>query len=67
LAFSFTDYPLAQTMIDRYAAGVDVAGVYENTGSETEGAELRTFFCGGCACAPGWKSQISASQADHRG
>jgi phosphatidylserine/phosphatidylglycerophosphate/cardiolipin synthase-like enzyme len=34
-------------MIDRSAAGVDVAGVYENTGSETEGAELRTFFCAG--------------------
>ena len=47
LAFSFTDYPLAKTMIDRSAAGVDVAGVYENTGSETEGAELRTFFCAG--------------------
>ena len=45
LAFSFTDYPLARTMIDRYAAGVDVAGVYEKTGSETEGAELRTFLC----------------------
>jgi phosphatidylserine/phosphatidylglycerophosphate/cardiolipin synthase-like enzyme len=45
LAFSFTDYPLAKTMIDRYAAGVDVAGVYEKTGSETEGAELRTFLC----------------------
>jgi len=47
LAFSFTDYPLAKTMIDRYAAGVDVAGVYEKTGSETESAELRTFFCAG--------------------
>jgi phosphatidylserine/phosphatidylglycerophosphate/cardiolipin synthase-like enzyme len=45
LAFSFTDYPLAQTMIDRHSAGVDVAGVYEKTGSETEGAELRTFWC----------------------
>ena len=45
LAFSFTDYPLAQTMIDRHNAGVDVSGVYEKTGSETEGAELRTFWC----------------------
>jgi phosphatidylserine/phosphatidylglycerophosphate/cardiolipin synthase-like enzyme len=45
LAFSFTDYPLAQAMIDRHAAGVDVAGVYEKTGSETEGAELKTFVC----------------------
>ena len=45
LAFSFTDYPLAQAMIDRAAAGVDVAGVYEKVGSETEGAELKTFYC----------------------
>ncbi|MFT3895893.1 MAG: phospholipase D-like domain-containing protein [Anaerolineales bacterium] len=45
MAFSFTDYPLAKAMIDRYAAGVDVAGVYEKTGSETEGAELKTFVC----------------------
>lgn len=45
LAFSFTDYPLAKAMIDRSAAGVDVAGVYEKTGSETESAELKTFVC----------------------
>jgi len=45
LAFSFTDYPLAQAMIDRAAAGVDVAGVYEKVGSETDSAEMKTFFC----------------------
>ena len=45
LAFSFTDYPLAQAMIDRAGRGVDVAGVYEKVGSETESSELRTFFC----------------------
>jgi phosphatidylserine/phosphatidylglycerophosphate/cardiolipin synthase-like enzyme len=45
LAFSFTDYPLANAMIQRAAAGVDVAGVYEKVGSETEGAELKTFLC----------------------
>ncbi len=45
LAFSFTDYPLAKAMIDRAAAGVDTAGIYEKTGSETEGAELKTFYC----------------------
>ena len=45
LAFSFTDYPLAEAMIIRAAAGVDVAGVYEKVGSETESAELRTFYC----------------------
>jgi phosphatidylserine/phosphatidylglycerophosphate/cardiolipin synthase-like enzyme len=45
LAFSFTDYPLAKAMIDRSAAGVDVAGVYEKVGSETDSAEMKTFFC----------------------
>lgn len=45
LAFSFTDFPLAQAMIERAAAGVDVAGVYEKVGSQTESAELRTFHC----------------------
>ena len=47
LAFSFTDYPLAKAMIDRAAAGVDVAGVFEKVGSETEYAELRTLHCAG--------------------
>jgi len=47
MAFSFTDYPLAKAMIDRAAAGVDVAGVFEKVGSETEYAELRTLHCAG--------------------
>jgi phosphatidylserine/phosphatidylglycerophosphate/cardiolipin synthase-like enzyme len=47
LAFSFTDYPLAKAMIDRAAEGVDVAGVFEKVGSETEFAELRTLHCAG--------------------
>jgi len=46
MAFSFTDYPLAEAMILRHQAGVDVAGVFESFGSETESAELRTLFCG---------------------
>jgi phosphatidylserine/phosphatidylglycerophosphate/cardiolipin synthase-like enzyme len=45
LAFSFTDYPLADAMSQRAAQGVDVAGVFERTGSETDAAELRTLFC----------------------
>ena len=45
LAFSFTDYPLADTMSQRFKAGVDVAGVFEKFGSETEAAELRTLMC----------------------
>jgi phosphatidylserine/phosphatidylglycerophosphate/cardiolipin synthase-like enzyme len=45
LAFSFTDYPLAQAMIDRAGTGVNVAGVYEKVGSDTAAAELKTLFC----------------------
>jgi phosphatidylserine/phosphatidylglycerophosphate/cardiolipin synthase-like enzyme len=45
MAFSFTDFPLAKAMIDRAAAGVDTAGIYEKTGSETEGSEMKTFYC----------------------
>lgn len=47
LAFSFTDYPLANAMITRAQAGVSVAGVYENVGSSTEAAEFRTLHCAG--------------------
>ncbi|MCK6583342.1 MAG: phospholipase D-like domain-containing protein [Anaerolineales bacterium] len=47
LAFSFTDYPLAQAMIDRAAAGVDVQGVFETFGSNSPRSELRTFWCAG--------------------
>lgn len=45
LAFSFTDYPLAEAMIQRAQSGVDVAGVFEKVGSETEAAELKTLHC----------------------
>lgn len=49
LAFSYTDYPLANAMIARVQNGVSVAGVYEKVGSDTEAAEFRTLFCGGVA------------------
>lgn len=45
LAFSFTDYPLAEAMIKRSQSGVDVAGVFERVGSDTEAAELDTLYC----------------------
>jgi phosphatidylserine/phosphatidylglycerophosphate/cardiolipin synthase-like enzyme len=45
LAFSFTDYPLAQAMIDRGKAGVDVKGVFETFGSNSTRSELKTFWC----------------------
>lgn len=46
MAFSFTDYPLADAMIQRRLHDVDVAGVFESFGSTAESAELRTLFCG---------------------
>ena len=45
LAFSFTDYPLAQAMIARAQAGVDVQGVFETFGSTSTSSELKTFWC----------------------
>lgn len=45
LAFSFTDYPLAEAMIKRSQSGVDVKGVFENVGSDTDAAELDTLYC----------------------
>jgi phosphatidylserine/phosphatidylglycerophosphate/cardiolipin synthase-like enzyme len=46
MAFSFTDYPLANAMIQRAQSGVNVAGVFEKVGSDTDSAELRTLYCG---------------------
>ncbi len=40
LAFSFTDDEIAQAMLDRRAAGVALAGVFETTGSNTEFSEF---------------------------
>jgi phosphatidylserine/phosphatidylglycerophosphate/cardiolipin synthase-like enzyme len=47
LAFSFTDFPLADAMIQRANNGVDVAGVFEKVGSDTDASELRTLHCAG--------------------
>lgn len=47
LAFSFTDYPLAQAMIARAQSGVDVQGVFETFGSNGLRSELRTLWCAG--------------------
>ncbi len=45
LAFSFTDFPLADAMIQRAAQGVDVAGVIDKTQSGGTGSELPTLYC----------------------
>lgn len=47
MAFSFTHDELAQAMLDRAAAGVSVAGVFETRGSETEFSELSRLYCAG--------------------
>ena len=60
LAFSFTDYPLAAAMIARAQTGVNVAGVYEKVGSDTDAAELKTFYCAACSCPPRWESKFYA-------
>lgn len=49
LAFSFTDYPLANAMIQRAQNGVSVAGVFEQVGSDTDAAEFDTLYCAGVA------------------
>jgi phosphatidylserine/phosphatidylglycerophosphate/cardiolipin synthase-like enzyme len=45
LAFSYTDFPLAEAMIKRSQNGVNVAGVFEKVGSDTDAAELKTLSC----------------------
>jgi phosphatidylserine/phosphatidylglycerophosphate/cardiolipin synthase-like enzyme len=45
LAFSFTDFPLADAMIQRAGQGVDVAGVMDKTQSGGTGSELATLYC----------------------
>jgi phosphatidylserine/phosphatidylglycerophosphate/cardiolipin synthase-like enzyme len=45
LAFSFTDFPMADAMMKRAQNGVNVEGVFEKVGSDTDAAELKTLFC----------------------
>ncbi|HRQ24012.1 MAG TPA: phospholipase D-like domain-containing protein, partial [Anaerolineales bacterium] len=47
LAFSFTEAQLAQMMIERAKAGVDVRGVFETFGSNGISSQLRTLWCAG--------------------
>ena len=47
LAFSFTSDPLGDAMIARAKKGVDVSGVFEKVGSNTEFSELRPLLCAG--------------------
>ena len=45
LAFTYTQDQLGNAMIDRKKAGVDVRGVFESTGSDTEYSEMIPLYC----------------------
>lgn len=47
MAFSFTHDEIGKAMLARAKAGVDVQGIFETRGSETEYSELRALYCGG--------------------
>lgn len=47
MAFSFTHEGMGKAMLSRAKAGVDVQGIFETKGSETEYSELRKFYCAG--------------------
>jgi phosphatidylserine/phosphatidylglycerophosphate/cardiolipin synthase-like enzyme len=47
MAFSFTRDDMAQAMLARSRAGVNVQGVFERTGSATQFSELTPLFCAG--------------------
>lgn len=44
MAFSFTDYDLALAMMNRAAAGVEVAGLFESRGANTQYSECPTLL-----------------------
>jgi phosphatidylserine/phosphatidylglycerophosphate/cardiolipin synthase-like enzyme len=47
MAFSFTRDALGAAVLERAAAGVDVKGIFETRGSETEYSELPAMYCAG--------------------
>ena len=45
MAFSFTHDDLGKAVLARAQAGVDVQGIFETRGSETEESEMRALYC----------------------
>jgi phosphatidylserine/phosphatidylglycerophosphate/cardiolipin synthase-like enzyme len=45
MAFSFTEDALGEAMRERAAKGVDVAGIFEKVGSDTQYSEMIPFWC----------------------
>ena len=44
MAFAYTDFDLAKAMMDRAAGGVEVAGIFESRGANTEASECPTLL-----------------------
>ncbi len=49
MAFSFTDDPLGQAMMERIGQGVKVSGIFERRASETDYSELPFLHCAGAS------------------
>jgi phosphatidylserine/phosphatidylglycerophosphate/cardiolipin synthase-like enzyme len=47
MAFSFTHDDLGNALLERAQAGVEVKGIFETRGSETEYSEMTKFYCAG--------------------
>ncbi len=47
MAFSFTHDELGKAVLERAKAGVDVKGIFETRGSETEYSEMSALYCAG--------------------
>ena len=47
MAFSFTHDDLGAAMLAQAEAGVDVSGIFETRGSETEYSEMPAMYCAG--------------------
>jgi phosphatidylserine/phosphatidylglycerophosphate/cardiolipin synthase-like enzyme len=47
MAFSFTHEDLGQAVLTRAEAGVDIKGIFETRGSETEFSQLPVLYCAG--------------------
>jgi phosphatidylserine/phosphatidylglycerophosphate/cardiolipin synthase-like enzyme len=47
MAFSFTHDEMGAAILSRAEEGVDVAGIFEERGSETEHSELGRLYCAG--------------------
>ncbi len=47
MTFSYTLEPLGDAMLNRAAAGVDIQGIFERTGSETIYSRMTPLFCAG--------------------